>query len=258
MKQRTAGYRPPAWDKSPTVATNITAVAVLHIERSGAPEEAAPLLARWLESEQAERLLPFLQRVLPSFARLCLAGGDRPRAHAAAEAANREAGRDPLPRKQATAQWCSGLVQGDPEAVLTAARALRDLMLPLHAGNAFEDAAVLLGGNGDSAAARAALDAALQLYAQPGASWDARRAAARVRPFGVRPGVRGPRGRPDSGWAALTATERQIAQLAAAGRSNPDIAAQLFISRRTVESHVSRILAKLQVTSRWDIKVPAL
>jgi DNA-binding CsgD family transcriptional regulator len=79
-----------------------------------------------------------------------------------------------------------------------------------------------------------------------------------VRPFGIRPGVRGPRGRPDSGWAALTATERQIAQLAAAGRSNPDIAAQLFISRRTVESHVSRILAKLQVTSRWDIKVPAL
>jgi DNA-binding CsgD family transcriptional regulator len=257
LKQHTAGYRPPAWDKSPTVATNITAVAVLDIERSGAPEEAARLLARWLESEQAGRLLPFLQRVMPSFARLCLAAGDQSRAHAAAEAASREAGRDPLARKQATAQWCSGLVRGDPEAVLTAARALRGLMLPLHAGNAFEDAAVLLGGNGNAAGARAALDAALQLYAQPGASWDARRAAARVRPFGVRPGVRGPRGRPGSGWAALTATERQIAGLAAAGRSNPDIAAQLFISRRTVESHVSRILAKLEVTSRWDIKVPA-
>ena len=256
LKQQTAGYRPPAWDKSPTVATNITAVAVLDIERSGAPEEAARLLAQWLESEQADRLLPFLQRVLPSFARLCLAAGDQSRAHAAAEAARREAGRDPLPRKQATAQWCSGLVRGDPEAVLTAARALRGLMLPLHAGNAFEDAAVLIGGNGDAAGARAALDAALQLYAHPGASWDARRAAARVRPFGVRPGVRGPRSRPGSGWAALTATERQIAGLAAAGRSNPDIAAQLFISRRTVESHVSRILAKLKVTSRWDIKVP--
>jgi DNA-binding CsgD family transcriptional regulator len=253
--KQTAGYRPPAWDKSPTVATNITAVAVLDIERSGAPEEAARLLARWLESDQADRLLPFVQRVLPSFARLCLAAGDQSRAHAAAEAASREASHDPVARKQATAQWCSGLVRGDPEAVLTAARALRGLMLPLHAGNAFEDAAVLLGGNGDAAGARAALDAALQLYAQPGASWDARRAAARVRPFGIRPGVRGPRGRPDSGWAALTATERQIAGLAAAGRSNPDIAAQLFISRRTVESHVSRILAKLKVTSRWDIKV---
>jgi DNA-binding CsgD family transcriptional regulator len=257
LKQQTAGYRPPAWDKSPTVATNITAVAVLDIERSGAPEEAARLLAQWLESEQADRLLPFLQRVLPSFARLCLAAGDQSRAHAAAEAARREAGRDPLARKQATSQWCSGLVRGDPEAVLTAARALRGLMLPLHAGNAFEDAAVLMGGNGDAAGARAALDAALQMYAQPGASWDASRAAARVRPFGVRPGVRGPRSRPGSGWAALTATERQIAGLAAAGRSNPDIAAQLFISRRTVESHVSRILAKLKVTSRWDIKVPA-
>jgi DNA-binding NarL/FixJ family response regulator len=257
LKKNTDGYGPPAWYKSPTVSTNIAAVGVLDIERSGAPEEAAGLLARWLESEQVDRLLPFLQRVLPGFARLCLAAGDQAGADAAAEAASREAGRDPLARKEVTAQWCAGLVRGDPEAVLTAARALRGWVLPLHAGNAFEDAAVLLAGSGDAAGARAALDAGLQLYAQPGASWDARRAAARVRPFGVRPGVRGPRRRPSSGWAALTTTERQIAELVAAGCSNPDIAAQLFISRRTVESHVSRILSKLQVASRWEIKVPA-
>jgi DNA-binding CsgD family transcriptional regulator/tetratricopeptide (TPR) repeat protein len=256
LKRNTDGYGPPAWAKSPTVATNIATVAVLDIERSGAPGEAARLLARWLESGQADRLLPFLQRALPGFARLCVAAGDQAGAHAAAEAASREAGRDPLARKQVTAQWCSGLVGADPATVLAAAGSLRGMALPLHAGSAFEDAAVLLAEAGDNAAARGALDTALQLYAQPGASWDARRATARVRPFGVRPGVRGPRRRPSSGWVALTTTERQIAELVAAGRSNPDIAAQLFISRRTVESHVSRILSKLKVASRWEIKIP--
>ena len=110
---------------------------------------------------------------------------------------------------------------------------------------------------GTAGPARAALDEALQLYGQLGAAWDARRAASRVRPFGIRPGVARAAVVRNSGWAALTATERQVAELVAAGRSNPDIAAQLFISRRTVESHVSRILAKLQVSSRWEVRTVA-
>jgi DNA-binding NarL/FixJ family response regulator len=38
-----------------------------------------------------------------------------------------------------------------------------------------------------------------------------------------------------------------------AGRSNPEIAAALLLSRHTVQTHVSHILAKLAVRSRWDI-----
>jgi DNA-binding NarL/FixJ family response regulator len=56
---------------------------------------------------------------------------------------------------------------------------------------------------------------------------------------------------------SLTEMEQQVARLVAAGQSNPDVAAQLFISRRTVESHVSHILAKLQVSSRWEVKAAA-
>jgi DNA-binding NarL/FixJ family response regulator len=100
------------------------------------------------------------------------------------------------------------------------------------------------------------LDEALKIYAGLGASWDVRRAGSRLRPLGVRPGVRGPRRRAATGWQALTAMELRVAELVAAGRSNRDIATQLFVSHRTVESHVSRILAKLQVASRWEVKVP--
>jgi DNA-binding CsgD family transcriptional regulator len=254
LKRSTEGYAPPSRPKR-HLAADIAAVSVLDIERSGEPQAAATLL-RWLEPGR-EDVAPYLQPVLPDFVRLLLASGDEPGARAAAEAAGREAQRDPRRRKLAVGQWCQGVIDADPAAVLSAAGTMRELGLPLPAGSAFEDAAVLLAQAEAAARARAALRDALALYGQLGADWDARRAVSRVRPFGIRPGARGPRRRPQTGWEALTRTERQVADLVAAGHSNPDIAAVLFISRRTVESHVSRILVKLQVTSRWGVRTTA-
>jgi DNA-binding CsgD family transcriptional regulator len=55
------------------------------------------------------------------------------------------------------------------------------------------------------------------------------------------------------GWEALTPAETKIAYLVAEGQSNPDIAAVLWLSRNTVQSHVSHILAKLGARSRMEI-----
>jgi DNA-binding CsgD family transcriptional regulator len=53
-----------------------------------------------------------------------------------------------------------------------------------------------------------------------------------------------------SGIEALTPTERRIAQLAATGRANPQIAKTLYITTKTVEWHLSHVYSKLDITSR--------
>ena len=61
---------------------------------------------------------------------------------------------------------------------------------------------------------------------------------------------RGPRRRPTSGWAALTPTERDVVRLAGEGLGNKEIGARLFISPRTVQTHLTHVYAKLGVSSR--------
>jgi DNA-binding NarL/FixJ family response regulator len=113
--------------------------------------------------------------------------------------------------------------------------------------------AVLHAGQGNIDAARDAYNRAADLYTGLDASWDLDRLDARMRAYNIRRGVRGPRRRPSTGWAALTPTEIRIAHLVAAGKSNPDIAAWLYLSRRTVETHVTHILTKLGSRSRLEV-----
>jgi predicted ATPase/DNA-binding CsgD family transcriptional regulator len=63
----------------------------------------------------------------------------------------------------------------------------------------------------------------------------------------------GRRRRPADGRASLTPAEIDVAELAAAGASNPDIASRLFMSRSTVKMHLSNVYRKLQITNRTQL-----
>jgi DNA-binding CsgD family transcriptional regulator len=60
-------------------------------------------------------------------------------------------------------------------------------------------------------------------------------------------------GRKPAAAGGLSSTERQVADLAAAGRSNKEIAAALHVTVHTVEKHLSRAYAKLGITSRGQL-----
>jgi DNA-binding CsgD family transcriptional regulator len=94
------------------------------------------------------------------------------------------------------------------------------------------------------AEARGSLEAALAVFEELGAPLWSERARAEI----ARLGGRRVRDRDE-----LTETERRIAELAAGGRSNREIAGELFVSERTVESNLTRAYRKLGVRSRTEL-----
>jgi DNA-binding CsgD family transcriptional regulator len=225
--------------------------------RGRADASLAALGAAW-DDCAGQGLVSTLPLLGPDLVRLAAGADDRRRAEQAATAIEELAARNPaVATLTGAALRCRGLLEDDAEVLLRAVAAYRTGPRPLERALACEDAAWALGRVGRVGEARLLLDEAVGLYEDLGASWDLARAAARLRGLGVRPGRRGSRKRPKSGWDSLTATELTVARLVAEGLSNPEIADRMFISRGTVHTHVSHILAKLGLGSRVGLAAEA-
>ena len=235
------------------VSGYLVAARAIRAEADGDLPRAVAALSVWLDPaigfDAKERYM-----WLPDLVRLALAAGDGDTARAAVDAAEVDASTPmAMPRQGITAQLCRAMLDDDIPALRQAAQAAAQRGWPLLEAAGHEEAAVRLASSGDIAAAREALNDAARIYASLGATWDLRRADARLRTQGVRRGPRSLHRRSDAGWDALTPTEKRVAALVADGLSNPEIAAELYMSRRTAQTHVSRVLRKLSATSRIDL-----
>jgi DNA-binding NarL/FixJ family response regulator len=89
--------------------------------------------------------------------------------------------------------------------------------------------------------------------AAAGAATEQQMAELGLRRLGVRTWRRGQVRRGENAIDGLSDREKQIATLIASGNSNPEIASRLFLSRKTVERHVSNILARTGARNRTDL-----
>ena len=245
------------------------AAAMPHAERVGNRVVSALALARSLDCEHANALpealaqltalaseaeeLREIEDLLPDAVRLATEIGDLNTAEALADLAGELAADSAVPRLQADALLCRGLVDENAGQLLLAADRYAVASRPLLSAQALEAAAGNLVRADDRERAREAFTRALELYGSLGAVTDVDRLAARFRAHGIRRGPHSKHRRARSGWDSLTPTETKIAALVEDGLSNPEIATQLFLSRRTVATHVSHILKKLNVQSRTDV-----
>ncbi len=222
-------------------------------EHDSGPAEALEVLAPTLEPGTAAGY-HVRHLWLPEIVRLALFTGDRPLAEASVAVAEQEVADEPSSKAKAiTAGRCRALVEGDRFPLLAAAEYHQSVRQLMEAARSLEDAAVVSLANGESSTARAAFTQAVELYSDLGAEWDLSRLDGRMREHGLRRGRRTRPARPSTGWESLTPTELKIAEMISRGFSNPDIAAEFYLSRRTVETHVSHILTKIDGRSRSEI-----
>lgn len=153
---------------------------------------------------------------------------------------------------EAAAAHAGGLWRNCTNELRVAAARFQEAGLPIALASALEDLACAEVTEGEVDKAVASLDRALGIYGQAGASWDAARVRGRLRRLGVRRRPASPK-RPATGWDALSEAERRVAELAADGVTNRQIAEKLFISPHTVNTHLRHIFDKLGVHSRIEL-----
>ncbi len=208
--------------------------------------------------EEALRWIRFSRGLWPQACDACVALvpvlrnlGDDDAARAAAEQAMQAATAAQSRRRLGGALRVAGLLEGGKrglELLRQAADELAESPALLWRAQAFVDLGAALRRDGQAVSARPVLRDGMELAHRCGATPLADRAEEELRAAGGRP-----RRRAGVGADALTTSERRVAELAAVGTSNKEIAQSLFVTLRTVEMHLSNAYSKLEIRSRHEL-----
>jgi DNA-binding CsgD family transcriptional regulator len=223
----------------------------LEREQTGALAEGLAILTSEIDGNPDD--LGEIEDLLVDAVRLAVKIGDESTAQAVSKQAATLADGSDIPHQQANALYCRGMVDRDAEVLLEAAQRYADAGKPLPRAKALEAAAECLVQAEERTAARQAFEQAVEVYEFLGAEADLNRVQSDFRAYGIRRGPHSKHRRAVSGWDSLTDAELKVAAFVEEGLSNPEIAARLMLSRRTVGTHVSHILKKLNVATRTDI-----
>lgn len=241
------------WPMAPGQSVMLSWAAVLLAEADEDLHRAAQLADRVIATVERSRSFVRFRLFGPDLVRVSLAVGEIQRAQAVEAFLWNVAARARTASVDAAAHLCSAMVRRDPAQAARAAELYRASPRPLDRALALDAFGSAATADRDDAAVNAEREA-LDIYMRLGAVRDARRMRARLRGRGVieiehRP----PRERAHLGWTSLSPAERAVAALVADGLSNGEIAARLFVSPRTVETHVAHLFRKLGVTSRAGV-----
>jgi DNA-binding CsgD family transcriptional regulator len=225
------------------------ALAVL--EMTPSPARAVELANElWLAAEGASA--SWMLDLAPDAARVALTGADvELGARIAAQVSALDV--SGCPATAPVVDLVVGMSTGDADRIEHAATRFRDYGAQLPATRSWEESACAAAAAGDRDRARQRLELAVTGYEAMGAVRDLDRLLGRARNLGLRRGPRHKHRTAAVGPGSLTATELRIARLVQVGMTNPQIAAELWLSPRTVQTHVSHILAKLGLRSRNDL-----
>lgn len=193
----------------------------------------------------------------PDIVRLALASGDRDRAREVVEAVEEIAPRAAVASARGAALRCRGLLDDDPEALAAAVGEYGSTSRLVDHAVVCEEAGTVFARAGRIGEATGYFDESLAIYERVGAQRDAARSEAALRGFGVRRGKRGKRTSAKAGWDSLTPTEFDVVRLAVQGLTNREIGQRLFVSRRTVETHLSHVFGKLALSTRVQLATEA-
>jgi DNA-binding CsgD family transcriptional regulator len=186
-------------------------------------------------------------------ARICVTAGAVEQAQRVLDVLHETAQAVNTPGARATELHVLGLLSDSTALLAEAIDLFRVAARPLHLALACEDAANALLRDQRRPEAFDLVREACSIYEGLGAQRHQRRAEATGRSWGMVQGVRGTRRRPATGWDSLTETERRVIELVGDGLTNRAIGERLYISRRTVETHLSHVFQKLGASSRTEL-----